>query len=76
VNGDTVLSLMLVFAAVLGCVIGKRRGRPVLGLLLGFVMGPLGPVVIALVPRRRSGPWYERTGSQLKSSFPAVFGPV
>jgi hypothetical protein len=69
VNGDTVLSLMLVFTAVLGCVIGKRRGRPVLGLLLGFVMGPLGPVVIALVPRRRSGPWYERTGFAAQKLF-------
>lgn len=46
-NGNTALSLMVAFTAVLGYVIGKRRGRPVLGLLLGFVMGPLGPVVIA-----------------------------
>ena len=46
-NGNTVLSLMLAFTVVLGYVIGKRRGRPVLVLLLGFVMGPLGPVVIA-----------------------------
>jgi hypothetical protein len=37
VNGNTALSLMLAFTAVLGYVIGKRRGRPVLGLLLGFV---------------------------------------
>lgn len=61
-NANTVLSLMLLFTAVLGYVIGKRRGRPVLGVLLGLVMGPLGLVAIALVPRRRSRPLYERTG--------------
>lgn len=61
-NGNTVLSLILVFTAVLGYIIGKPRGRPALGLLLGLVMGPLGLLVIALVPRRRGRPLYERTG--------------
>lgn len=60
VGGSTALGLMFVVAAVLGCVIGQRRGRPVLGLVLGLVLGPVGLLIIAVLPSRRGTSWQDR----------------
>lgn len=51
VNGWTIVA-WLVFAAIAGY-IGHIKHRPVLGLVLGFLIGIFGILVIAIVPAKR-----------------------
>ena len=46
-----VLLSSLVVGGGIGLLIGKAKGRPGLGFLLGFVLGTVGWIVIALIPR-------------------------
>ena len=55
-QGSTLIGLMIVLTTVLGYVIGKHKGRPVLGSVLGFVLSYIGLIVILLVPRRSTRP--------------------
>lgn len=37
-------------AIVAGTVIGRRRGRPAVGFLLGLVLGWIGVLIVAVIP--------------------------
>jgi hypothetical protein len=66
VQGSTLIGLIIVLTTVLGYVIGKRKGRPVLGSVLGLVLSYIGLIVILLVPRR-----YPRPQNLARPLFPA-----
>jgi hypothetical protein len=44
-----VICFLLAFP-VIGYVVGARRGRSTLGLLLGFLLGPIGWLVLLIIP--------------------------
>jgi hypothetical protein len=46
-----ILLLLAVLFSIAGWGIGKDKGHPALGWVLGFVMGLLGVIIIACVPR-------------------------
>lgn len=46
--------LILIVIGFLGYQIGLRKGRPVLGACLGFVLGLIGLVIIAIIPRKQN----------------------
>jgi hypothetical protein len=46
-----ILLLLAVLFSIAGWGIGKDKGHPALGWALGFVMGLLGVIIIACVPR-------------------------
>lgn len=46
-----VLALFLIAGPLVGYLIGRRKGHPVLGAVLGFFLHFIGWIVIALVPR-------------------------
>jgi hypothetical protein len=53
VQSDTVLGLFFILAAVLGYLIGRHKGRPLLGLTLGFFLSYVGLGVMLFVPRKQ-----------------------
>ena len=36
-------------STLIGALIGKRRGRPISGVVWGFLLGPLGWIIVALL---------------------------
>ena len=52
---DTVTALVYgaAFSAVVGALLGSRRGRPRLGSLLGILLGPVGWLAVLLASDRR-----------------------
>ena len=56
-NEDGVIYLILIFGLFLnlglGAIIGQRKGRTGMGLLLGFLLGPIGWILIALGPNMK-----------------------
>ena len=52
------LGLVAVWAmlALVGLLIGRSRGRGTLGLILGLVLGPVGWLITALLPKREQVP--------------------
>ena len=45
--------VILLFCGVVGGAMGGGKGHGTLGFFCGFLIGPVGLIVIALVPRRR-----------------------
>jgi hypothetical protein len=46
-----VIAVALIFALI-GGIIGARKGYALVGALLGFVFGPIGVVVMLVIPAR------------------------
>lgn len=50
-----IVGLVFCIACIAGAVtIGSRKGRPVLGMVLGILLLPVGVIIIALIPAKRS----------------------
>ncbi len=50
------LAVVLLLFAVFGGIVGELRGHGVLGALLGLCFGPLGILIAALLPERKTEP--------------------
>lgn len=42
-----------IFSVAIGYFIGVRRGRPVLGAVLGFFLSIIGWIIVAVIPRKQ-----------------------
>jgi hypothetical protein len=51
---EVLILLWALSAIVAGTVIGRRKGRPLVGFLLGLVIGWIGVLIIAVVPATRT----------------------
>ncbi|NLV57124.1 MAG: hypothetical protein GXY13_16110, partial [Acidimicrobiales bacterium] len=52
---NPVVSLFsIAFGGLVGFLIGRSKGRPVLGLILGALLGCFGWVIVALIPAKRN----------------------
>jgi ABC-type tungstate transport system substrate-binding protein len=50
-----IVSLVFYIACIAGAAsIGSRKGRPVLGIVLGIVLLLVGVIIIAVIPAKRS----------------------
>jgi hypothetical protein len=47
------LLLVCVAQMAIGTWVGIRKGRPVLGLSLGFLLGIIGIAIVALIPAKK-----------------------
>ena len=45
------LSFCLLMVAI-GGLIGQRKGRPVVGIVLAIFLGPIGWIIMALIPKK------------------------
>lgn len=50
-NTPLVITIALAIAVLIGFLIGRTKGRPALGAILG-IFGIIGWIIIALIPRR------------------------
>jgi hypothetical protein len=48
-----VIPVIWIVCGVAGYYIGKPKGRPGWGVALGLILGIIGLIIIALIPRRR-----------------------
>ena len=70
------LILFWIFDAGIGYLIGNRKGRPVLGVTLGFVLGLIGWIILALVkPTHDELVRREREQQRIKSEANAGWMP-
>jgi hypothetical protein len=50
-----IIGLVVYIACIAGAAtIGSRKGRPVLGVVLGIVLSLIGLIIIALIPAKRT----------------------
>jgi hypothetical protein len=68
------LLIGVVLCGTIGCLIGRTRGRPILGLILGALFTWIGWIIIAVIPRRRVGPLYPY-GERVSGYPPGVTPP-
>lgn len=52
-TNEVFILILLIAFPVVGYLIGNSKGRPVLGTLLGFFLGVIGWIIIAVVPTKR-----------------------
>jgi hypothetical protein len=56
--GSGILGLIVYVAIIAASFsIGSRKGRPVLGILLGIFLWLLGLIIIAVIPAKRTSYW-------------------
>ena len=55
-NGGVVVATSLIGLLIgggIGYLIGNSKGRPALGLILGALLGCIGWIIVAVIPRKR-----------------------
>ena len=48
------VAVLGVAPVILGTLIGRRKGRPVIGIVLALILGWIGVIVVAIVPATRA----------------------
>jgi hypothetical protein len=52
---SAIVGLVIYIACIAGSAsIGSRKGRPVLGIVLGILLSLIGLIIIAVIPSKRS----------------------